>query len=67
MDWAMRLSDHIREEALSIVSRGLPLPHQLSSAPAFFVASEGDESILAFGAVTHEGSVYKIGPKRVPH
>jgi hypothetical protein len=63
----MRLSDHIKEEALSIVSRDLPLPRQLSSAPAFFVANEEDGSILAFGAVTYEGSVYKIGPKRVPH
>lgn len=60
----MRVSQHIVDEAKTILSKRLELPQQITSAPSFFVSYEQDASILAFTAIEHDGSVYKIGPKK---
>jgi hypothetical protein len=63
----MKLSEHIIKEAKEIVTNGSPLPQQITSAPHFYVAEETDESVIAFNAIEHDGSVYKIGTKKVVH
>ncbi len=60
----MRVSQHIIDEAKTILSKRPELPQQITSAPSFFVSHEQDASILAFTAIELGGSIYKIGPKK---
>lgn len=60
----MRVSQHMIDEAQGILSKRLELPQQTTSAPSFFVSHEQDASILAFTAIEHGGSGYKIGTKK---
>lgn len=60
----MRVSQHILDEAKTILSRQQDLPQQITSAPSFFVSHEQDASILAFTGIEHGGSIYKIGPMK---
>lgn len=60
----MKISEHILKEAKQIVDRGDSLPQQITSAPAFFVAEGSDKTILAFGALLHNGKSYKIGTQK---
>ena len=63
----MSLSEHVIKEAKEIISKGASLPQKITSAPHFYVADEEDETIIAFNAIEHEGSVYKIGTIKVTH
>lgn len=58
-----QISKHIKNEAEEILSAGAPLPQQIKSAPAFYVAEGTDKSILAFASLTHNGKSFKIGTK----
>lgn len=60
----MEIADHIKKEALEILENNEPLPHEISSAPNFYIARHDDSSILAFDAVEFGGSTYKLGVRR---
>ena len=61
----IELADHILTESRSLLTQGrLKLPMQLPSSPVFYLAEAEDESVMAFGAISHEGVTYKIGVKK---
>lgn len=61
----MEMAQHIIEEAKRLLQSGRNVfPVQITSAPEFFLAPEEDGSILAFGALHHDGKVYKLGVKK---
>jgi len=61
----IEISPHILDEARTILSReDVELPAQIKSGPAFYVAEGTDDTILAFGAIEHNGKVFKIGSMR---
>lgn len=60
----IEISKHILNEAEEILHAGIPLPQQIKSAPAFYVAEGTDRTILAFAALAHKGKSFKIGTKK---
>jgi hypothetical protein len=62
------ISKHILEEAHIILSQdGVELPAQIKCAPVFYVAEGTDNSVMAFGAINHNGKTFKIGTMRFYH
>ena len=62
----MEISEDILEEARTILSQdGVQLPAQIKHAPVFYVAEGADNSVMAFGAIKHNGKVFKIGPMKM--
>jgi len=57
----MRISDHILTEAKKLLTEGMMLPAQITSAPHFYVAEPTDQKIHAFTVVKHGDKNYKIG------
>ena len=61
----MELNKNLTEKALSTLrfEGDSVLPKQIGDTP-FFIAEADDATILAHGAVEHEGMEYKIGTKK---
>jgi hypothetical protein len=60
----MEISQHIIDEAKSMLYKGVTLPAEIAGAPGFFLAAHEDSSIHAFGAVEQNGIFYKIGAQK---
>lgn len=61
----MELPEHIVKKAREIVILGSNLPALIDSSVGFYVSSETDETIQAFGGfVGEDGCSYKIGVKK---
>jgi len=57
----MKLSKHVIEEAKNALAQNSELPHQLKSAPEYYVSEVTDQSIIAFSSLFHGDKAYKIG------
>ena len=60
----MLVSKHIIDEATKLLKEQVELPHQITSAPEFYVTEATDSSVRAFAVFKHEGNIFKIGTRK---
>ncbi len=60
----MELPQAVTSEAERLIEEGAELPVLIQGSTGFYVAEEGDTSILAFGGIKVGGATYKIGIKK---
>jgi hypothetical protein len=56
--------DYAAKMAAEAQAGTLSLPAEIPQSAQFFLAEEGDSTIIAFDSITTEGRIFKIGTKK---